>query len=507
VIDQFEELYTMTRSRESMETFIRLVTDAASDASSGVRVITTLRADFYDRPLEDPRLGRLVGDGSVTVLPPSRDELIEMIVSPAQAVGLRWEPGLPGRIADEVLHVAGGLPLLQYALTELVERRSGDLLTSADYERVHGVAGALASRAESSFRDLTPSQRDAARNVMMRLVTVDEDAVDTRRRVRRSELESIGIPRSDLDVLLGVFTSQRLLVADRDPSTRGPTVEVAHEALLREWPRLRNWVDDQRDSLILARRFHSALTDWETSGREDDYLLLGSRLAPYVEWAESASLTTNEADFYRDSKAKADSERVARRRRRRALIAVLAAAAVIASAFGVVAAIQGRRAAAEAQRAGQNAELAFSRELAASSINLLDVDSELSLLLGLEAIRAGGDADSPPIEAISALHEAVRSNRTLLTGSFDAVDEPAGLDVVISPDASLIALSGLGPALQAWDRESSSVLWELVDESSGGWFWAPHFSPDSSLLAVAYTRYWSDGLSTAPEMAGGLKLQ
>ncbi len=224
VVDQFEEIYTQVGDPEVQRRFVDLLVEVVE---KGGRVLVTLRADFYDRPLGDERIARLIRDGQVTVLPPSRDELIEMVTAPARAVGLRWEPGLPHRIVEDVAHQPGSLPLLQYALTELVERRAGDLLTGSDYERIGEVTGALANRAEALFADLTPAQQSAARQILLRLVTVDEESDDTRRRVRRSELESLGISQSDLDHVLDVFISERLLLGDRDPVSRTPTIEVS----------------------------------------------------------------------------------------------------------------------------------------------------------------------------------------------------------------------------------------------------------------------------------------
>ncbi|HUG32365.1 MAG TPA: BTAD domain-containing putative transcriptional regulator [Acidimicrobiia bacterium] len=519
VIDQFEELFTLA-DPTSREMFLELLADTAENPRSGVRVVATLRADFYDRPLEHGRIGRLVRDGLVTVLRPTREELVEMIMGPSQAVGLRWEPGLPHRIAEDVAHQAGGLPLLQYALTELVERRSSDLLTSSDYTGVGGVAGALANRAEGLFRGFTPAQQETARQVFLRLVTVDEDTDDTRRRVRRSELESMGIPRSDLEAVLDRLTRERLLLADRDPATRGPTVEVAHEALLREWPRLADWVDDQREALILGRRFRAALGDWDKNGRHDDYLLTGGRLAPFTGWAETASLTVEEQDYYQRSLHKDQVERAARRRRRRTLTGVLAGAAIVASALGVIAAVQANRASNEAvnatrerdraltaeARAGSEADratveadnawraeqVAASRELAASAISVLESDSELAVLLGLEALELAPDDDVLPTRFFTAFHSAIHGSRTLLDEQWEESTETAWRTGEISPDGTRIVATSSAWSLEMWDAGSGQVLWGMSDQAQGGWFSHPHFSPDGAILAAAFTRYWSD---------------
>ncbi|HEX2152416.1 MAG TPA: BTAD domain-containing putative transcriptional regulator [Acidimicrobiia bacterium] len=482
VVDQFEELYTHVDDPHIRSQFIDLLVEATE---KGGRVLATLRADYYDRPLGDERIARLIRDGQVTVLPPTRDELVEMVTAPARAVGLRWEPGLPHRIVEDVAHQPGGLPLLQYALTELVERRAGDLLTASDYHRIGEVTGALAHRAEALFAGLTPAQQAAARQILLRLVTVDEDTDDTRRRVRRGELESLPIAAADLDYVLDLFTSERLLLGDRDPVSRTPTVEVSHEALLREWPRLRGWIDDQRESLILGRRYRAAMAEWESNDRHDDYLLGGSRLASFVGWAEASSLTPDERDFYQSSRARDEMERSARRRRRRTLTSILAAAAVVGLTLGTVAALQAgranreaeaaveaeQRAESEAQRAELSAATARSRELAASAEAALDTDPSLAKLLAVASTRYG----EATADTLSILHRTFAADPVLSQYSWPST-ELHGAD--LHPDGSLIAATGNDPArLEVYDMEAGRLVWAW--ESAGGTFVdRAHFSVD-----------------------------
>jgi DNA-binding SARP family transcriptional activator/WD40 repeat protein len=487
VIDQFEELYTLTNVADR-EAFIQVIVDSIVDPESEVRVVAALRADFYDRPLQDHRLGRLVRDGLVTVLPPTHEELTEMVTAPAHKVGLRWEPGLSHRIADDVSSQGGALPLLQYALTELVERRSGDLLNSGDYENIGGVAGALANRAEAVFTQLSPPQQRAAQQVLLRLVIVDEDSDDTRRRVRRSELESIGIPRADLDGMLDNLIAQRLLLADRDPATRGPTVEVAHEALLREWPRLRGWIDDQREALILGRRFRASLSEWESNDRHPDYLLTGSRLAPFAGWAETASLTPEELGYYQASRSKDEEDRNARRRRRHTLTGILVAAAVVSSILGIVAGIQGRQASEEADRAvaaearaESEARLARARELSAAAVAAVDSDPALAKLLAV----ASADLADPTANTLSVLHQAYALDpvedqyhwpldRKVVTLGTDL--HPLANRLVASED---LAPFGTSRYLEVYDFETDSVVWS--------------WETKDPTVAVAQVRYSADG--------------
>lgn len=479
VIDQFEEVYTAVDDAEERQRFFDVIVDAVTGPGR-IHVVATLRADFYDRPLADVRMGRLVRDGQVTVLAPSREELIEMIASPAQAVGLRWEPGLPHRIAEDVAHQPGGLPLLQYALTELVERRGGDLLTASDYTRVGEVAGALAHRAESLYQGFDPSQQEAARQVLLRLVTVDEETDDTRRRVRRGELESLAIAQADLDWVLDHFTRERLLLADRDPVARTPTIEVAHEALLREWPRLRGWIEDQREALILGRRFRAALDDWEVNRRHDDYLLVGNRLAPFMGWAESSSLTPDERTYLQASREKDQEQRAARRRRRRVLTSILAFSTAVAVVLGTIALITAGRAENEAERARaaesraeQEAERATAEasraragELAASAANALDTDPSLAKLLALTSAMT----HEPTIDTLSVLHRSWAVDRVVARYSWPESEDPPGvLWTDLSPDGSRLVASGTeGPPstyLEVFDLESAETVWSYrVDD-------------------------------------------
>ncbi|MFP4554817.1 MAG: BTAD domain-containing putative transcriptional regulator, partial [Actinomycetota bacterium] len=235
LIDQFEELFSTVRSEEIRRRFLDNLIAVARDERSRVRVVLTVRADFLDRPLGYGDFAEVIADGVVTVGPPTRDGLAQAMAAPARTVGLELEPGLVGRITGDVLGEPGALPLLQYALSEMFSRREGPVLTIAAYEATGGVAGALGRRAEELYEGLGPAGQEAARQVFLRLVSVDEFAADTRRRARQSELLSLAVDRAGVESVLNAFAGFRLLTFDREPVTRGPTVEVAHEALFTEW--------------------------------------------------------------------------------------------------------------------------------------------------------------------------------------------------------------------------------------------------------------------------------
>ena len=293
VIDQFEEVFTLVQDEAVRAHLLDSLTTAVLDERSRVRVIVTLRADFTDRPLSYVDFGELLRQRMEVVLPLTPDELEHAIVSPAERVGLQFEEGLVQAIVRDVSDQPGALPLLQYALTELFEQcvavetlqATSPQVTKAAYAAIGGVLGALGRRAEEVYQGLSETDQAAARQLFLRLVTLGEGTEDTRRRVLRSELESISSQHSAIRNVLDTFGKHRLLTFDRDPLTHGPTVEVAHEALLREWPRLREWLNESRADVRLQRLLAEGAAQWNAAQRDASYLLIGAHLEQFEGWA------------------------------------------------------------------------------------------------------------------------------------------------------------------------------------------------------------------------------
>ena len=263
VLDQFEELWTLADADERAEVL------AALTASTGVRVVVTIRADFYDRPLADPVIGPRVREATFALTPLTPVELERAITAPASRVGVRLEAGLVADLVADVSAQPASLPLLQYALTELYDHRDGATMTVAAYEAMGRLAGAMTARAEAVC---AAGPAEHSRRLFTRLVTPGEGVEDTRHRARMTELAAV--PASVIDA----YGAARLLTFDVDPATREPTVEVAHEALLRHWPRLRAWLDEDRDGLRLHRHLSDAAMAWEAAGRPAADLYRGARL-------------------------------------------------------------------------------------------------------------------------------------------------------------------------------------------------------------------------------------
>ncbi|MDH3500098.1 MAG: protein kinase, partial [Acidimicrobiia bacterium] len=333
VIDQFEELFSLVPDERTRAGFVDSLLAAIDDPHSRLRIVATIRADFFDQPLLDDRLGPVVCSALLALSVPGPEALLEAIERPAAAAGVQFEPGLAHQIVADVRDEPGGLPLMQFVLSDLVDRSELGHVDAAAYVDTGGVHGALSRRAARVLEQLDDRDRGVAEQIFLRLVAVSEDADDVRRRVRRSELESLGLDAGSVRNVLDTFGSARLLTFDRDPITRGPTVEVAHEALLREWDQLRRWVVDRRESLLIRRRLELALAEWRGSGESEDLLPAGGRLAQFEEWADNpaTNLTEYEREFLIAAAELQTGQAAERERRRRAVMGGFVVAALVAT--------------------------------------------------------------------------------------------------------------------------------------------------------------------------------
>ena len=424
VVDQFEEIFSLVQDEETRRAFLDSLAAAVSDPRSRVRVVLTLRADFFDRPLQYQGFGDLLARRTYAVTPLSADELERAIAGPAERVGGRVESKLLADVVAEVSDQAGSLPLMQYALTELFDWRGDGALTLETYRQVGGVSGALVRRAEKIYGELDEGGARAARQLFLRLVEIGETD-DTRHRVLRSELASLDVDRAAVERVIDMFGRHRLLSFDRDPITRGPTVEVAHEALLREWKRLQGWIEGAREDLHAQRRLATSAGEWSAAGRDQGFLLKGARLTQIENWAATSTLalTATEREHLQASVEQRDAElaeertRAAREaalerrslRRMRALVAVLALAATLTASLSFVA--LGQRG-----RARDQARIAAARELAAAALANLDVDPERSILLAMESVSVYRKAGTPVArDSADALYRAIGTSRIVAT--------------------------------------------------------------------------------------------
>lgn len=296
VIDQFEELFTLTTDDKQREAFLTLLlTFIRSELP--ISIVLALRADFFDRPLQYPEFGRLVAQNTIPVLPLTVAELEQAIQMPAINVGLGFEAGLVSQIIAEVIGQAGALPLMQVTLLALAEQRAGRMLTWDAYHRLGNVAGALIQHANAAFEQLSGREQQAVQQLFLRLMVVGDENANVRRRLNESELTEV-IDSAMLDRIVTTFTDQRLLIRDFNPHRRTATIELAHEALIDGWDRLHDWLEAYRVELYHHRQLSTIVQHWIESGRDPEYLAHGNRLTQFEGLrSEHLLLSENEISF------------------------------------------------------------------------------------------------------------------------------------------------------------------------------------------------------------------
>ncbi|MFH8294220.1 hypothetical protein [Streptomyces sp. NPDC018059] len=473
VVDQFEELFSLCRDPAERDAFLALLL-TARDAASRLRAILAVRADFYGRCAEHGPLAEALGDANLLVgpMPPAR--LREAIVRPAATERLVVERSLTARLVADVADEPGGLPLMAHALREVWRRRSGRTLTEAAYEAIGGVRGAVTHTAEEVYAQLSEAEAVAARTLLLRMVAPGDGTQDTRRPVGRAELP----PRCD--AVLERLVAARLLTVDDG------VIDLAHEALITAWPRLRGWIEADRERLRLHRTLTEAANAWEELGRDPGALYRGVRLAAageaFVADARGGELTTPESEFLGASlDAHEQGVRAATRtaRRTRALLSGLAALLCLVMVAGAVAWQQNENAdrrstEAQARRiAGVARTLRLSDPVTATRLSvaawrLADLPETREAVRGAAAQRerdtfSGGDGSERTAHFLSGdgriLTSAggrrvtrwnVRERRRLSTYDRPGSSGPAGFDMDVSADGRFIA-QATERGVQIWD--------------------------------------------------------
>ena len=520
VVDQFEELFTLTPEVEQRQ-FLAALTHALTTEDSRLRVVATLRADYYDRPLAVQPFGALVNDATVAIPAMLPAQLEAAIVEPAHRAGLEVDRALAAELVGSLATEPAGLPALQFVLYELAEHARGEVLSLDDYRELGGIDVAIASRAESSYLALDDPDRRRVRELFEQLVVVGPDGEPTRRRALRSEL-------GESEAVVDRWVEARLLVLDVHPQSRMPTVEVAHEAILREWPRLRDWVEEDRADLVVRARLRESASSWAELGRDPSALYRGASLAAAAEVAgRGPALPELEASFVRAGIAEAEREqqeetqlirRQARTNRRLRLQLGIIAVALVGALVGGFLALDQRGAAV------QERHVATARELAAAADANLSDDPERSILLALAAIDATRRYDEAVLpEATEALHRAVSSTRVLMrvpnvggaldwspdgrlfttegeeeTGILDVRNATTGRsvlrvrtdavdlnDVAFSPESALVATAGDSSRVVVTDVRSGREISSFGVPDTGP-VWGPSFSPDGTLVSAAW---------------------
>jgi WD40 repeat protein len=465
VVDQFEEIFTYCTSLEERQRFLDALIDVVCARNSRVTVVLAIRADFYAHCMLHSGLVAVLRDSvQVPVGPVTTEELREIVIEPAARVGLSVEHDLVSAVVADANGQPGALPLVAHALRETWNRRTGNVLRLREYRDTGGVHGAVAKTAEEVYGRLDDHGRVVNRAIFLRLTSLGEGTADTRRRISRQELAGVGTA----DTVAGVLhqlTSARLVVLGDD------TIEVAHEALIGAWPRLRRWLADDREPVRVHRRLTEAAGDWDRGGRDDTYLYRGARLAAWSD-RDLGELNELERAFLSASRDQEKREHAAARRRVRVGFTALVAIVVVIGLLAVVAVVQANRAAAER-------DLALSGQLVANARSQLQVDPELALLLAKHAYEF-----APTEEAAIMLRQAVAAS--YVRGRFNPRHGPA-YGVGFDPTSDRFATSGDDGHVRVWEMAGPDATPKLSRTLLGhlGQVWSPVFSPNGRYLAAA----------------------
>jgi DNA-binding SARP family transcriptional activator/outer membrane protein assembly factor BamB len=384
VVDQLEELFVLCDPDQR-----RRFAAALCRWSATSPVVVTLRADHLAEVAELAELAARVQDGIYLLGAMGEPELRAAIEGPAAKAGLHLEPGLVDLLVRDVAGQPGALPLMSHALAETFDQREGPVLTAAGYRVVGGVQGAVARAADGVVDGLSPAGRKAARDLFLRLVVPTDSSEPIRQRVARAAIAVDPTTNAVLDALV----RSRLVIADQD------SVEVAHEAVCRAWPRLRAWLDEDRDGLRIRQHLSLAAREWENSTRDPNELYRGPRLAAAADWAARAGsdLNDSEREFLAASTARRDAEQHESRRHIRRLRAALTCVGlllVVSLLAGLLAVLSDRHARDQrdtALAAQQDAQL---QALLSQSLALRSTNRALAALLAVEAHRRRPDARS-----------------------------------------------------------------------------------------------------------------
>ncbi|MER6355435.1 caspase family protein [Streptomyces sp. NPDC001634] len=474
VVDQFEEVFTACQDEDERRRFIAAICSAAASDEAAISapalVVLGIRADFYASCLAYPELVGVLKHRQFPIEPMTPEQLREAIEKPAEVAGLNLEAGLADTLLRDLRadreFAGGALPLLSYALWLTWGCREGRTLTLAGYGATGGIWDAVTQQADLTYDSLTPDARRAAKLMLLRMVRISESTEDTRRRLDLTDLLAQRPP----DEAAAIAAARDALAGARLITLDGGSAQIAHEALLRAWHRLRGWIDTSRAGLLVQQKLLDAAESWERDGRDPSGLYRGSQLElvrdQFGDPGQNGSqLGRLAAEFF------AASIRADRRRRRLrtgtvVTLALLLVASLVATGF----AVKGRRDAQREQRA------AVAEALVRDADSTRPNDPRLALQLGIAADRL----DHSPATTANLLSSLFTPYAGTLSKHTATV-----VGVAFGPGGRTLATASQDGTIILWDTSSPQHPHELdrLPGPSYGVFTVA-FSPDGRLLAA-----------------------
>jgi WD40 repeat protein len=488
IVDQFEQVFTLGSGpggEAAQQAFITALCAAATHPvgpgqEPPALVLIAVRGDFWDRCAAYPELAEALRDGQFLVGPMTESELRMAITGPADAAGLRIDPALTDTILGDLRTASGDrgvglLPLLSQAMALTWEKREGDELTSRGYSESGGVSHAVQTGADRAYDALSPAQQALAREELRSMTVASRDDRLSRRPVTRADLYS-GFPdaaRPDIDAVLEAFAAERLVVLD------GNSAQLSHDVLLRDWPRLRGWLEEDRASWILYGQLADDATAWHENHDDASFLYGGTHLTALqqaaTQWSADPqrfpALTGVQRDFLHASERAATR----RSRQRRGAVALLAALTLVACvALVVVAQLRNAE--------GRALDQAIYNQTAAEALQADTSDTPLAAQLSLAAYRM------QPTTADAVSRVISTENIPLATALADSTT--AVTAVALSPDGRTVAAGSHAGGVRLWDvagpggpRAISQPLKQPGPRLVTPTFYRLVFSPDGHLLA------------------------
>ena len=497
IIDQFEEIFTLAEDSEKNE-FLQILSNLTSKEGSKIKVTIAVRADFYTDCAREPWLAAKITSNQVLVGPMTPLELRQAISEPALRAGYIFEKGLVSSIIEEAGNESGSLPLVAHALVETWVRRFDRTLTLDGFRACGGVAGAISQSADATYEhQLDVKGREATRSLMLNLVNPGDGSPDTRRVVDRDDILHLSDNKVDSSILEDVIrklTSARLLTVD------DTKVQIAHEALLRNWPRLRNWIDESRDDLRMRRRISLQAEQWQSDGQESDLLYRGIPLFSALDWREANpnQLGVLENTFLDTAQRRHnDNEELVAKGRKRTrrlltagitLLTLLAVGATLSSIFAYRGFKQSQHNAQVAQEATAIANVRYAGALGAAAYGQYAEDPRLSLVVASEALARTSSADSSSVSTFDTRAAMVSARQVLARGGAFLLGSPivAGdaLTIGLSPMGSILAIGSVDGEVSFIDVATHNALQPGRTDHDGG-VRDLDFSPDGkSMVSV-----------------------